>query len=94
LPLLNRFSVRKSQAGLYAQAYRRYCWPVSSIDDYRVAPFHLLATERATHMDKDHLWHMAELSRLAKAGDALIMATAYHLVDLTDEASVAEATTW
>lgn len=44
------------------------------------------------HMDKDHLWHMAELSRLAEAGDALIMATVHQLVDLTDEVCVAEAT--
>ncbi len=49
---------------MYAAAYRRYCWPVKSLDDYRIAPFHLLATEGAVHMDKTHLWHMAELGRV------------------------------
>ena len=30
---------------LTSQAYRRYCWPVNSLDDLKLAPFHLLATE-------------------------------------------------
>lgn len=28
----------------YIEAYRHYVWPVESIDEYRLAPFHLLAT--------------------------------------------------
>jgi protein phosphatase len=27
----------------YREADRRYCWPVSSLADYKLAPFHLLA---------------------------------------------------
>jgi protein phosphatase len=93
-PLLARFEARAAQAERYAEAYRRYCWPVASIDDYRIAPFHLLATEGAVHMDKDHLWHMAETGRLAEPGDKLMLATAHRLVDLTDPASIAAATAW
>jgi protein phosphatase len=93
-PLFARYSDRAARADRYAEAYRRYCWPVSSIDDYRIAPFHLLAVEGALHMDKDHLWHMGELSRLAAAGDDLIMATQHRLVNLDDAAGVAGAVEW
>lgn len=93
-PLLARFAARNARAARYAEAYRRYCWPVASLDDYRIAPFHLLATEGAVHMDKDHLWHMAEVGRLAEPGDRIMVATAHHLVDLADPASADAATRW
>jgi protein phosphatase len=48
----------------YVEAYRRYCWPVKSLEDLRLAPFHLLASERHVHVDKDHVWHMEMLGRM------------------------------
>ncbi len=92
--LLARTETRHAAAVKYSEAYRRYCWPVGSLDDYRIAPFHLLASEGGVHMDKDHLWHMAELARLAEPGDPMLMATVHHLVDLADEAAVEDAATW
>jgi protein phosphatase len=93
-PLLARFEARRTRAAQYTEAFRRYCWPVVSLDDYRMAPFHLLATEGAVHMDKDHLWHMAEAGRLAEPGDKLLMATTHHLVNLADPVSKEAATHW
>ena len=93
-PLFARYSDRAARLDRYAEAYRRYCWPVASIDDYRIAPFHLLAVEGGLHMDKDHLWHMGELASLAAAGDDLIMATQHRLVNLEDAAGVAGAVEW
>jgi hypothetical protein len=93
-PLLARFEARYARAARYAEAYRRYCWPVASLDDYRIAPFHLLATEGALHMDKDHLWHMAEVGRLAEPGDRIMVATTHHLADLADPASADVAARW
>jgi protein phosphatase len=93
-PLLGRFEVRSECAARYTRAYRRYCWPVASLDDYRIAPFHLLATEGAVHMNKDHLWHMAEVARLAEPSDKLVVATTHHLVDLADPVSTETATQW
>jgi protein phosphatase len=75
-PLVSRFEARQVRADRYAEAYRRYCWPVLCLDDYRIAPFHLLATEGAVHLEKDHVWHMAEVTRLVDAGDTMIIATA------------------
>ncbi|MBX9925298.1 MAG: polynucleotide kinase-phosphatase [Hyphomicrobiaceae bacterium] len=100
-------AARFARATAYGNAYRRYCWPVASVADYRVAPFHLLASEGAVHMDKDHLWHMAEAHRLADASAAdpstdaarstahgVMVATGYREVRLDNPASVTEATRW
>ena len=54
------------------------------VDDYRNAPFHLLATEGAVHMEKDHVWHMAEVACLVGAGDKwLVYAKASYAVEVS-----------
>ncbi len=92
--LLTRTSERSLAATRYADAYRRYCWPVHSAEDLRLAPFHLLASASGTHLDRDHLWHMDTLARLASTGDALLVATPYRHVRLDDASEVAAATVW
>jgi protein phosphatase len=67
--LLERYRKRHEMAARYVSAYRGYCWPVKSVADLKLAPFHLLASEGKVHVDKDHLWHMKTLARLARAGD-------------------------
>ncbi|WP_193367143.1 polynucleotide kinase-phosphatase [Pelagibius marinus] len=81
-------------AGRYAAAWRRYCWPVENLDDYRIAPFHLLASEGAVHTDKDHRWHMAQLAALTCGDDPLLMATSHRFVDLDDPEAVDGAVFW
>ncbi len=92
--LRDRFQARAECAGRYVDAYRRYCWPVRSVDDLKLAPFHLLATEGAVHVGRDHLWHMETLTELCRAGDGLLLATPYLVVDVTDAASQAEGVDW
>ena len=92
--LLARTRTRAAMADAYVAAYRRYCWPVASIDDLKLAPFHLLASEGTVHVDKDHLWHMATLASLCRADEPFLLATPYKEVDLADPASEAEATAW
>ncbi|MEA2603638.1 MAG: hypothetical protein QOF89_4630 [Acidobacteriota bacterium] len=95
--LLSRYRERYELSGRFVAAYRHYCWPVTSIRDLKLAPFHLLASEGAVHLDRDHLWHMEILAELAKAAEAdsgLILATRHRVVDLGDPASEAEATRW
>lgn len=89
--LLARTAQRKSMADAYVAAYRHYCWPVSSVGDLKLAPFHLVASEGQVHVDKPHSWHMDTLAKLA--GDILI-ATNHRFVEVTDEASVAEGIRW
>ena len=92
--ILTRFVQRQELAGRYVEAYRRYCWPVESLDDLRLAPFHLLASEGAVHSDRDHLWHMETLARICAQDPSLLLATPYLLVDLEDEASREAGIAW
>ena len=89
-----RLARRKDQVASYADVYRHYCWDVDSIDDYRIAPFHVLATEGAVRMDKDHRWHMETIASLAATGDRVVMATTWRVVDLENEQACSEAVDW
>jgi len=91
--LLARYREREGAADQFVEAYRRYCWPVASVKDLKLAPFHVLASEGAVHVDKDHTWHMETLAGLAN-GDGVVIATSNRVVDLTDSGSEAEATAW
>ncbi len=92
--LLARTVARREAAAHYADAYRRYCWPVHSLDDLKLAPFHLLATEGKTYFDRDHAWHMETLRTLALADPGLLRATPYRVVPLADPAAVEAAIQW
>ncbi|NML65510.1 polynucleotide kinase-phosphatase [Hymenobacter sp. RP-2-7] len=92
--LLARTTARRQAAADYADTYRRYCWPVHALDDLKLAPFHLLATEGKTYFDRDHAWHMETLRSLALADPGLLRATPYRVVPLGDPAEVESATQW
>jgi protein phosphatase len=92
--LLNRYQQRAEMAAQYTEAYRRYCWPVHSIADLKLAPFHLLATEGAVHINRDHAWHLEMLAKLCRADEALLFATPYKIVDVTDPASQESGIAW
>ena len=68
--------------------------PRQQLGDLRLAPFHLLATEGAVHVDRDHLWHLDTIGRIRAAADGLLYPTGNRVVDLADEASEAAATAW
>jgi protein phosphatase len=92
--LLERSRNRAELASKYVDAYRKYCWPVNSIDDLRIAPFHLLASEGKVHIDQTNAWHMEMLAKLAKTGDPLLIATPHRIIDVTDSTSEANGVRW
>jgi protein phosphatase len=92
--LLTRFRARAEAASRYVEAYRRYCWPVRSVDDLRLAPFHILATEGKAHIDRDHVWHMETIAEICRAGEGILRATPSRIVDLTDPESQAAGIRW
>jgi protein phosphatase len=92
--LRDHFATRQELAEKFTESYGRYCWPVTSIDDYRLAPFHILATEGRTYLDRDHVWHMDTLARMCGADAHLLVATPYKVINVFDEASKAEAIEW
>ncbi len=89
-----RYRSRLIMAEQYVEAYRQYCWPVNSLDDLKLAPFHILATDSGMHTDKDHVWHMETIARICHADPGLLLATPFQLVDLSDNDSQAAATSW
>ncbi len=92
--LQERYRERVEAVGRYVAAYRRYSWPVSSLEDLRLAPFHLLATEGAVHTDKDHGWHIGMLTKLCEADPGLLLATSHTTVETTDPESIEAGTRW
>jgi protein phosphatase len=79
----------------YVQAYRHYCWPVRSVLDLKLAPFHLLASEGRVHVDKDHVWHIRMLARLAENEESTpLLATPHCVVDVTNPAELEAGTQW
>ena len=92
--LLERHKVRLELAERFARSYRNYCWPVESLLDIRIAPFHVMATEGAVHTDKDHVWHMSTIGSFIRESDGLLMRTPYQVVEFADQASEAAATAW
>lgn len=92
--LLNGLQGRLQRVGQYVTAYRNYCWPVDSIDDLQLAPFHLLATEGKSHTDQSHRWHMETLAKICEQDAGLLLATAYLEVDVTKPTEVDAAVAW
>lgn len=89
-----RTDERLEDATRYRTAYNRYVAPFEGIDDLRIAPFHLLASDGQVHDDKDHGWHMAAAHRLAAADPALLLATQYRRIDVEDAQQVTNAIAW
>jgi protein phosphatase len=57
---------------------------VNSPGDLKVAPFHLLAGQGATHFDKDRPWRMAVAERLAATGIPSVVAPQRRALTLDD----------
>ena len=92
-PLLEAMRQRRKMTEQYDIAYRRYNWPVETIEDLKIAPFHLMATEGAVHVDKSHHWHMETINALCRQ-DPILCTTEYLTVDVTNDEQVANATDW
>ncbi len=85
---------RQGSIDRYRDAYRHYCWPVESVGDLRLAPFHLLASEGAVHCKRDHWWHLEMARRWSEPAGDLVRVTASRKVDLADPVSRGQAIDW
>ena len=92
--LIEDFTERQKMAEKFTAAYRQYCWPTDGLEGYKLAPFHLLATEGHAYFDKNHEWHMLTIHTICEEDENFLMATPYHIVDLSDEKQIATATAW
>jgi protein phosphatase len=92
--LRESYRSRAESAERFTAAYRRYCWPVASVSDLRLAPFHLLATEGRVHCDQNHVWHMERLAELCQVGAGLLVATPFKVIDVNDPEAQAQGQRW
>jgi len=92
--MLGALRDRTEMVNRYVDAYRRYCWPVRSVDDFKLAPFHIMAAQESVFADKNHLWHLETLAKLCEADQRLLLPTAHVLVNLDNPADEDAATAW
>jgi protein phosphatase len=92
--VMDAYGQREENVSKFIAAYRQYCWPVASVTDLKLAPFHLLASEGRVHTDKNHIWHMDTLAQVCRADPELLRATPYQVIDVTDPASEAAGVEW
>lgn len=92
--LLEKFNSKLSDIQNYKKAYGEYCWTVSSVDDYRIAPFHILACEDKVFSNEKHVWHMETIKKYIIGIDSIFMETPYICVDTEDETSVQNGVEW
>lgn len=91
---LARYGERRESMQKFVAAYRQYCWSVDSLDDLKLAPFHLLASEGKVHIDQNHVWHMETLAKVCREDSGLLLATEVQVVNVTDLASQSEGIDW
>ncbi len=92
--LIEDFERRGQSARRFVDAYRNYCWTVVSIYDFKLAPFHILATEGRVHVQRNHEWHMQTLEKVCEHDPQVLLATPHRTIDVTDLDQVASATDW
>ncbi len=92
--LLNRYRAKLDDILKYRDAYREYCWTVESVNDYRIAPFHVLACEGRVFDKEKHVWHMETIKKYMTGIDNIFVATPYAVVDTEDDKSVQDGIKW
>ncbi|MCC7085555.1 MAG: polynucleotide kinase-phosphatase [Pirellulales bacterium] len=92
--LTENFSRQAESARRFVNAYRNYCWVVKSVDDFKLAPFHILATENHVHVQRNHEWHMQTLAAICSHDSQLLLATPFRIVDVTNLDEVSDAIRW
>jgi len=92
--LLGKFQQKQQMISDYKKTYQHYCWPVNSVADLRLAPFHIFATEGAVHVDKNHEWHMSMIKMICNADSELLLATNHKIINVFDDEEVNDVIKW
>lgn len=87
-------TARLDMARRHVEAWERHGRPADALDDLRLAPFHVMASEGAVHSQEEHGWHLAMAESLCSHDRRLLQSTRHRPVDLADAASVASAIAW
>jgi len=92
--LLSIYEYRKECLRLYTESYRRYCWTINSVDDFRIAPFHILASEGKVWNNETHIKHIETIKDYFTETDLIFIPTNHFLVNLSDLTSITDGVNW
>ncbi len=92
--LLDRYQYRAQAADKFVTAYQQYCWPMNSVEDFKLAPFHILATEGQVYSDKTHEWHMQKLQYIVESAGDIWHKTPFRIVNTNEPSSIDSAISW
>ena len=92
--LLKRYKSKHDDMERFITAYREYCWTVKTTDDFRIAPFHILACEGRVFAQEKHIWHMETIRKYITGIDPVFMETPYICVNTYDEESAQNGVDW
>ena len=92
--LLDKYSSKRKSIDKFIDSYRNYCWEVTSIDDFKLAPFHILATEGEVHVDKNHEWHMENIKEICLTDEKIFRITPYKIVETQNDENVNDVIQW
>ncbi len=89
---IERVRTRHSNAVAFDTVWRGYSWETPRLDDIKIAPFHVLASDGAVHAYKPHTTHMEWIEHMLGSGDGLIAPTDWQVVDVNDAEAVEAVT--
>ncbi|MCZ7861156.1 polynucleotide kinase-phosphatase [Agrobacterium salinitolerans] len=82
-----RFAMREQNAARFDKVWRGYSWETPTIDEVRIAPFHVLASEGRVHSNERHSTHMKWIDMLV-GRDSIFTATDFTEVSLHSPAAL------
>jgi protein phosphatase len=91
--LIAASTVKLANAEAMERTIAGYCWPTPALDDYRIAPFHLLAAEGRALNAEPHTWHMETLAELC-THEIILRQTGWRQFDPNDLKAVQDMSDW
>ncbi len=91
--LKSRAETQRANAEAMGRTIAGYCWDATSIEDYQIAPFHILAAEGQVFTHKSHVWHMETLGTLSER-DPILKTTGWRQFDGAGARDCAAVTDW
>ena len=85
MELKQRFQSKSETIQAYQKSYRNYCWEFKGIEDLKVAPFHILATEGCSYFDKTHVWHMEAIKEICEYDSSFLLQTPFKKINLLNQ---------
>jgi protein phosphatase len=78
----------------YEENLANYFKNIQTTSDFQFAPFHFLASERQTHTNKTHEWHLKMLQKIIVQNPILLKNTDYKTVNLEDKTTCEAVVNW